>query len=72
MICIPLKTWSKWSPEERTAATQYWQSTGTKWYIDFGGRPRTLEACQYEKDKEEYLDEMSLGGQIYRDPFNGQ
>lgn len=63
MICIPLKTWMSWSPEERGEMITYYESTGKKWYIDFTGNnwPR-----EFQKDKDEYREEMSIGGQ----PFN--
>lgn len=63
MICIPLKTWDSWTVEERAQVTQYYEATGTKWYIQIDDKPRTLEV---QKDHDEYLEDMSLGGEPYK------
>jgi hypothetical protein len=56
MICIPLKTWMSWTDEERGEVLTYFEAKGKKWYIDF------TEEENYQKDKDEYREEMSLGG----------
>jgi len=63
-VKIPLKTWMKWSPEERGQIAQYYANSGIKWMLDLSGVDDYI-GNEIQKDYDEYREEMSLGGQIY-------
>jgi len=62
-VWIPFWQWDSWTPQQRGEVTAFYESRGQAWAIDLTrDRPRDIQA-----DKDEYREEMSIGGKRYRE-----